>query len=314
MNTNDFKTRSEFIHRKAPCPDDYWVVGLDIGYSAVKGMSPNKVYCFPAYARQIPSDRIILREPRETDIRYEDEEGSWVVGNLAYEEVVASEVVDSESELFGRNRYYSSMFRVIARVGIALGLITNSYGCSRDKKLKIQTGLPPKYEKEDQVYLKDALSGTHKFRLRIGRAPWQKFEFTIHEGDIEVMPQPLGALVSASVGENGKPLPVARKYFSSNLIIFDPGFGTTDDYVVNQGNVIDSNTFPNLAMKEVFARTCKAIKDIYGEDIEIPELQNYLESGEIRMMNHKEMKRTKQPFASFMEEACKVSARKQLRR
>lgn len=50
MNTKDFKTRSETIHRAAPCPANHWVIGLDIGYSAIKGMSPNKIYSVPAYA------------------------------------------------------------------------------------------------------------------------------------------------------------------------------------------------------------------------------------------------------------------------
>lgn len=44
MNTKDFKTRSETIHRAAPCPANHWIIGLDIGYSAIKGMSPNKIY------------------------------------------------------------------------------------------------------------------------------------------------------------------------------------------------------------------------------------------------------------------------------
>ena len=38
MNTKDFKTRSGTIHRAAPCPANHWIIGLDIGYSAIKGM------------------------------------------------------------------------------------------------------------------------------------------------------------------------------------------------------------------------------------------------------------------------------------
>lgn len=70
MNTKDFKTRSETIHRAAPCPANHWIIGLDIGYSAIKGMSPNKIYSVPAYARKIPADRVRLNEPSETDIYY----------------------------------------------------------------------------------------------------------------------------------------------------------------------------------------------------------------------------------------------------
>ena len=91
MNTKDFKTRSETIHRAAPCPANHWVIGLDIGYSAIKGMSPNKIYSVPAYARKIPADRVRLNEPSETDIYYKAENGDiWVVGSLAYNELSAS--------------------------------------------------------------------------------------------------------------------------------------------------------------------------------------------------------------------------------
>lgn len=217
MNTKDFKTRSETIHRAAPCPANHWIIGLDIGYSAIKGMSPNKIYSVPAYARKIPADRVRLNEPSETDIYYKAENGDiWVVGSLAYNELSASDVIDSEQELFGRKRYYSDMFRVISDTGIAIGLMGNDKGNSKGKKLTIQTGLPPKYLKADQNDLKEVLSGHHHFSLRIGRAPWQQFDFVVDSKDIFVMPQPLGALVSALVGKDGKQLATAAKIFSKN--------------------------------------------------------------------------------------------------
>ena len=63
-------------------------------------MSPNKIYSVPAYARKIPADRVRLNEPSETDIYYKAENGDiWVVGSLAYNELSASDVIDSEQEL-----------------------------------------------------------------------------------------------------------------------------------------------------------------------------------------------------------------------
>ena len=302
MDTLDFKTRTSFAHRHFPCPKDKWVVGLDIGYSGVKGMSPNKIYCFPAYARKVPKERIVLSEPAETDIRYKDGNGTWVIGNLAYDEVVASEVPDSEAELFGRHRYYSHMFQVIARAGIAMGLTANSYGNRKDRKILIQSGLPPKYVKSDTPYIKAVLSGDHEFSIKLGRSPWQRFQFSLAEDDIHIIPQPLGALISASVDREGNQLSNAKKYFRSNVIIFDPGFGTTDDYTVKMGNVVNAETFPDLGMREVFARTCKDISERYGVDISIPELQNLLANGTIRVMDRISMKRKSCSFADILKE------------
>ena len=62
MNTNDFKTRTEIIEEQSTCPEGYWVLGLDTGYSSVKGKSPNKRFAFPYYAKKVPEGRAFLRE------------------------------------------------------------------------------------------------------------------------------------------------------------------------------------------------------------------------------------------------------------
>ena len=110
MNTKDYKTKTMVVERDFPCRDNYWAVGLDIGYSAVKGISPARHFCFPAYAKKIPENRPLLKEAADTDIRYRDNEGEWVVGNLAYEEMDASKMTESEEEVFGRNLCLKSSY------------------------------------------------------------------------------------------------------------------------------------------------------------------------------------------------------------
>ena len=117
----------------------------------------------------------------DTDIRYRDKDGIWAVGTLAYDEVVASEVIDSEEELYGRNRYYSPMFQVLARTGIAIGLLTNEFGSPKGQKISVQTGLPPKYRTKDTPILKEILAEKYEFGIQIGNGPWQNFSFTLHE-------------------------------------------------------------------------------------------------------------------------------------
>ena len=301
INTVDFKTKTIFLDRENPCKKDVFVLGIDIGYSAVKGMSPNKVFCFPSYAKKIPADRITLREPRESDILYRDGNSVWAVGEMAYNEVNPSEVLDSEEELFGRNRYYTSMFTVIARTAYGIGMLENQYGDFKDKHIRVQTGLPPKYEKSDTPYLKDALSGHHEFELKVGKRPWLKFVVDINENDIGVMSQPLGSLLSVCMDSNGNQLPKARELFSTNLIVYDPGFGTMDEYTVKHGSVTGYETFSNLGMREIFSRTVREIQMIYGTDIQIPELQNKLERGTIKMVDRKAMTSKSFSIAGILE-------------
>jgi plasmid segregation protein ParM len=304
MKTIDFKTKTEFIDRPSPCPDGNYVLGLDIGYSAVKGMSPNKIFCFPAYARKLSANATNLKADEPTDIYYRDESGEWAVGSLAYNEVNANEVMDSETELYGRNRYFSQMFQVISRTGIAIGLMENSYGNSMGKKLSVQTGLPPKYENDEEV-LKEVLSGTHTFEIKVGLGKWKKFSYSLSTDDIYIMPQPLGALISSSISKEGRQLPIIREYFSKNLIILDPGFGTMDDYSVHKGRVSNYETFPDLAMREVFRRTCADIKSVFGVEVTVPDLQNHLDSGEVKKITRVPFSSKKFSFAEILEKAKK---------
>lgn len=305
MKTLDFKTRTLFEDRHSPYQKDRWVGGLDIGYSGIKGFAPNKVFCFPSYATRIPNNQVVLREPYSTDIRFRDESGTWAVGELAYENVKSSEVMDSEAELYGRHRYYSPMFSVISKVGMALEFTTNQFGSPKDKELIIQTGLPPRYLKSDTEDLKSVLAGHHNFELKIGSGDWQTFDFEVKENNIFVMPQPMGALVSASVGNNGHAIAESQKYFSSSVIVFDPGFGTFDDYYVQNGSVIgNGETFPGLGMREVFERTCKDIHDVHGIEVSVAELHKKLDAGEIKVVNKKKLSSKKYQFGTFLENNC----------
>lgn len=302
MKTSEFKTKSGMADCQMPASEKAWPIGLDIGYSAVKGICPNRSFIFPAYARKLPEGRVTLKEEAASDLRYRDVKTGeiWTVGALAYDEVDADDVMDSEAELFGRHRYFSPMFLVIARTGMALGLETNEYGGPDGLPVYLETGLPPKYLSDASV-LKEALGGHHDFELKIGNGAWKRFTFDLPQEHIHVMPQPLGALISASVGMDGRQMPIAQTYFSSNLVIFDPGFGTLDDYTVRKGSVVGYETFPELGMREVFARTCRDIQRMYGVEISVPELQNRLADGTIRSMDRREMKAVRHPFDDLLE-------------
>lgn len=284
--------------------------GLDIGYSGVKGISPNKYFCFPAYAKRIPENHTVLKEPSDTDIRYRDETGEWVVGELAYDELNATGQMDSEAELYGRNRYYSDLFRVISRTGIALGFMDNDLKSYNDQKISVQTGLPPKYKNRDSEYLTDVLSGTHIFELKIGKKPWQKFTYTLGSENIaKVMSQPLGALLSASIDKNGKPLPDGKKYLdpnsNTNVLVFDPGFGTTDTYPIRSGIPQVGETFPEYSMHEVLARTCRDIESRYGREFSVSQLLNQLKTGTITVTNRRKMSSDSVDISPLLQKNCK---------
>lgn len=306
VQTTDFSTQTLFLPRKNASTGKYWGIALDIGYSAVKGMAPNHTFCFPSFARLAPGANLSIGERAPEDIQYRNEHGEvWNVGMTAQNSLTSSDSNDSVQSLYGRNRYSSAMFIVIARVGMAMGLLKNEFGAPGDKPIFLQTGLPPAYLNADAVELKESLAGHHEFEVRIGNGDWQKFVFDLPEENIKVMAQPMGSFFSAAFSSDGKQLPSAKKLFSSNLLIFDAGFGTVDIYSIRNRQIESSQSFDDCGMKAVLTRTSDAIAKKFGVTVPVHTMQKNLRDGCIRVFSRKKKTSEDKPFADLLEQASK---------
>ncbi len=307
INTSDFRTQTITLERTNPKVENYWPIALDIGYSAVKGMSPNSVYCFPSYAKRVPSESIFVGAPSHNDIQYRDLETNevWAVGAFAQDMIVSDDTNDSLAGLFGRNRYFSPIFKVISRVGLALGMFSNAFGNPQKDNLVIQTGLPPKYLKSDEDLLKEALAGEHTFEIKVGSRPWVKFDFTLPEENIRVTAQPMGTLLSIATDNEGRLVPEAQDYFSSGVFIFDPGFGTLDIFDIRAKRINSFDTNTELGMKRVLQETANDIFNKYKVEIALPAMQKFLQEGNVTVFNRKERTTKREPFAEILEAASK---------
>lgn len=115
MDTKAFKTRtiiqSQTLSGQRPAirqnpsrRQDQWVIGLDIGYSSVKGMSQNALFTFPKFAKKLPKNAVALAKPLDTDILYRDENGEiYAVGEKAEKMLSIETASDNDPTLFGRN-------------------------------------------------------------------------------------------------------------------------------------------------------------------------------------------------------------------
>ena len=305
INTHNFKTKTIFTERKNESVDGIWTVALDIGYSAVKGFSNNMIYSFPSYCRKMTNQMLSFGDTNKTDIMYKDNETGeqWIVGAAAQEMITSDETRDSIAELYGRNRYSSDIFKVISRVGMGIGMLTNQYDTPNGKKLVVQTGLPPAYLKTDTPYLKEALAGHHNFSIKIGNKSWVSLEYDLDEDSIFVMPQPMGTLLSISTDNSGKTIPEAAKYFKSSMLIFDPGFGTLDVFNIRNKMIESTETFDNLGMKRVMQETSNMILDKFHQEVPVPAMQKLLTTGEVKCFNRKERKTTMNDFSDLLEKA-----------
>ena len=307
ISTLDFKTKTEFINRKNASFGDAWGIALDIGYSAVKGFSPNRVYRFPSYARKLEGRPLGMGNTPESNILYRENETSdiWAVGEAALDCITSNDAKDSNETLYGRNRYFDPMFLVVARTGLAMGMMSNTYGSPDDKKLVVQTGLPPAYIKTDAPVLRGVLSGIHTFELKIGNKPWKKFTFVLTDSDIHVMEQPMGTLISIATNQDGSAVPEAEKYFKKRLLILDPGFRTFDAFNIAGNQVRDTQTFDNLGMWAVLQRTADEIYKSYSTELRVPAMQKNLADGTFTKFDRRTHSTEEIAFADILEEQSK---------
>ena len=278
-----------------------WPVALDVGYSSVKVFSPNITAVFPSFAR--PFSQSLIGTLPDTHILYRDVETNetWIVGAGAQEEIAQDDTTVSEEAVFGRARYDDPMFQVLVRTGIGIGMLQNEFGSPSGRVIHVQTGLPPKYMKTDSLPLRKALSGRHRFALRIGNQPEQAFDFTIEAPHVAIMEQPMGTLMSVAIDSQHRFVAGSDRYFNGSVLVFDAGFGTLDLFPIRHNHVGDKQTFPEYGMIQVFRETIDKIYQAYGVEVSMVGFQRCLASGTV--IRHDKFASEAIPFEDFLKQA-----------
>jgi len=282
------------------------LISLDIGYSGVKCFTDKLHACFPSLARPADADTFI-GEANPDDILYRDERGTWVVGTSALRDISLQDTNDSERTLYTRQRYDSEMFKVIFRVGMGLCLMgEKEIASGGGRPIFLQTGLPPAYIASDSQDLISTLSGDHIFEIRYGRKQWKEFCIELRADHIDIMPQPMGSLYSASMTDDGRMLQEAKDYFRTSILGFDPGFGTADTFVIRNGSIKSFDSFDCLGMKMVYKRLSERIHKEYGVFVPTHAIQKVLMDGYVQKLDKKSMETKNIPIADLLEECNKA--------
>ena len=302
ISTSSYRTKTEFHDRDNGHVPHVWEIALDIGYSSVKLYSPNMIATFPSYARRVPPDFQFAGEAPESAILYRDLQTGqlWLVGEVAQDTIEYGDTSDSESSLYGRERYNSDMFMVVARAGIGVAMQDNRYGTPMGLPVVLQTGLPEKYMR-DEKELRESLSGIHKFALKVGRKPWKNYNVNLSPTNIFVLSQPKGTLFSVCIGSLGHFRSDAKDYLTSSAIVFDAGFGTLDLFPIFKGVVGTGETYADLGMKRILSETSETIRSRYDVDVPVPSMQKYLESGKVVYFDRKQLKSREYSFGDILE-------------
>lgn len=318
IETKEFKTRSEILERDMPKikgNNQYkgkTVIALDGGYSAVKGVSPNKVFIFPSYAKKAPRDLEIVGKLKGTDIQFRNNTTGevWLVGQSA-ETLMDQSDIDSttDASLYSRHRYDSDVFRVIMATGLGIGL----WGTGPDNELFLQTGLPATYKERDSEKLISALVGNYNISIRIGNGDWMDFVFDLDRDHIDIMEQPQGTLCAAAYDSTGVS-DLGKVILRSNSIILDIGFGTEDIFSIKGGMKNSHQTFTDTAMKSVFENVIRQIEEKYPADYKVFQLQQYLENGKASYFDTDEFAQHEIEISPYLESANTELCEKSIRR
>ena len=313
--TRQYKTKTNYtLEDRAPHDGGAVNIALDIGYSSCKGVSESGTFMFPSFAMKIPEgSRSVFGSSEKSDVIFHDHTTGekWAVGELALKMLKSGDVKEGKDALFGRDRYSSPLFRIIASTGLAIGLYPNTGG-----RVRLQTGLPPDYMLSDKPKLVSALAGDYDFSLKIGAGEEQLYRFHMDENDIYCMEQPLGTLFALASDRDGHIMPEAEELMKSNILIFDAGYGTLDIFSIQNGRVSPgaNSTFDDLGMRTVFEKTVHKIHEQWGMEVSVPFLQNCLEDGRIRIMDRKTRSSRFEDFSSILVQCVEETAQAALER
>ena len=304
MDTKKIRTLQENIAKRNISLPGKWVLGIDAGFSSLKGFAPNKYFCFPSFVHKLDSD---LQISNEKDILYRDESGIYLVGASAQNQIGSDDTNETETELYARNRYSGKKFKIVIAVGMAIGISENIYGKKKEEQeIIIQTGLPTAYIAKDKKSMIKTFSEHYVFEIKVGKGNWKKYDIQVKPENVLVMPQPAGTLYSVVIDENGHSLPDAREFFSKNILVADVGFGTFDPYGLINRKIVLKESFSNIGMRRILAETSAYIREIYGEDIRVPAMQRYLEKGYIEVLNEETMQTETIQLSPLIEKASET--------
>lgn len=283
-------SQMSFWNSPFPYPKDKPIpIGLDIGYSSTKIRGIYGQHIFPSFLIRAPrlanplSAQTLFGE-READLKYKDEYGTvWYVGEKARRNLIPGRVNQDDTILYGRNRIKSEEYRVLLRLGIFFGLLKPDFTLDK-RPLRLTTGLPANFL-QDEVELRKHLranGGFHRFSVQIGGRDWMDVQFQISDAEVAVLPQPLGTIFSVATDYHGD-VTDSELIMKHHLLICDAGFHTVDTYETNGGDTLDTMTWEDCGMQEVYALT---VNDIWEHShktisVTIHQLDSYMKNGTI---------------------------------
>lgn len=295
METKRYRTRQEEKRLTNPKGKKY-IVALDLGYSGTKIYIESGYVCFPSYAKKIEHGMMGISD--EKDIFYRDETGLYMVGYNAQNMTDAMSTNDTDGELFSRKRYADKRFKIITNVALALAIRRKN----DNRDVFIETGLPSSYMNDSDA-LKKAICKPAEFEIKRGSGEWESYKLEFTDNQVDVIPQPSGALYSVMTKSDGQFIDNVKEIIAGNTLIMDIGFGTFDFYGLKNRMIECKDSSDEIGMRKVLESTSKKILDDTGEEIRVASMQRKLEEGKFEAVNEDDLTSETKSISPYLEKA-----------
>ena len=295
METKRYRTRQEEKRLTNPKGKKY-IVALDLGYSGTKIYIESGYICFPSYAKKIEHGMMVISD--EKDIFYRDETGLYMVGYNAQNMTDAMSTNDTDGELFSRKRYADKRFKIITNVALALAIRRKN----DNRDVFIETGLPSSYMNDSDA-LKKAICKPAEFEIKRGSGEWESYKLEFTDNQVDVIPQPSGALYSVMTKSDGQFIDNVKEIIAGNTLIMDIGFGTFDFYGLKNRMIECKDSSDEIGMRKVLESTSKKILDDTGEEIRVASMQRKLEEGKFEAVNEDDLTSETKSISPYLEKA-----------
>lgn len=295
METKRYRTRQEEKRLTNPKGKKY-IVALDLGYSGTKIYIESGYICFPSYAKKIEHGMMGISD--EKDIFYRDETGLYMVGYNAQNMTDAMSTNDTDGELFSRKRYADKRFKIITNVALALAIRRKN----DNRDVFIETGLPSSYMNDSDA-LKKAICKPAEFEIKRGGGEWESYKLEFTDNQVDVIPQPSGALYSVMTKSDGQFIDNVKEIIAGNTLIMDIGFGTFDFYGLKNRMIECKDSSDEIGMRKVLESTSKKILDDTGEEIRVASMQRKLEEGKFEAVNEDDLTSETKSISPYLEKA-----------
>lgn len=183
---------------------------------------------------------------------------------------------------------------------VALALAIRRKNDNRD--VFIETGLPSSYMNDSDA-LKKAICKPAEFEIKRGSGEWESYKLEFTDNQIDVIPQPSGALYSVMTKSDGQFIDNVKEIIAGNTLIMDIGFGTFDFYGLKNRMIECKDSSDEIGMRKVLESTSKKILDDTGEEIRVASMQRKLEEGKFEAVNEDDLTSETKSISPYLEKA-----------